>query len=154
MALDATTKEVNIRGSIQKYFIDSLETTEGKNVIVSADLESVRNLTEWIHLNFMDRNDGNKLLYELQLVPATREDDEGYNLAALEDLIDKYIYDADGGNRAISFYDISNLAALVEIGKIHLRAGTRSPVITAADDRTKFRIIRIQAHMSVKLVTN
>ena len=154
MALDATTKASNIRGSIQKYFIDSLETAEGENVIIDADLESVRDLTKWIHLNFLDRNKGNKIEQYLQLVPATRGDDEGYVLAALEDLVDKYIYDSDGGNRAIPFYDISTLPNLTEIGKIHLRRGSRSPVITAADDRTKFRIIRIQAHISVKLVTN
>lgn len=154
MVLDVTTKEVNIRGSIQKYFVDSLETAEGKNIIVSADLESVRNLTEWIHLNFMDRNDGNKLLYELQLVPATREDDEGYTLAALEDLIDKYLFDSTGKRVIISFYDISALPNLNEIGKIHLFPQPRGPIMIGADDRTKFRIIPVIARISIKLVTN
>lgn len=153
-ALDPSTKEVNIRASILKYFVDTLEDIEGEDLIIDADIEMVRNRKKWIHLNYLNRNEGNKIIYNLFLAPATREDDEGYKLAALEDLIDKYIYDSDGGNRAISFYDISTLPNLTEIGKIHLRQGSRSPVITAADDRTKFRIIRVQAHISVKLITN
>ena len=154
MALDASTKEVNIRGSIQKYFVDSLETTEGKNVIIDADVEPVRNLTEWIGLNFLDSTIGNKIFYRLQLIPTTRQDAEGFKLAALEDLIMQYIYDENGIYRAIPFYDISNLSNLIEIGKIHLRMWERSSIIRLPDDRTKFRILTVNAHISAKLITN
>lgn len=154
MALDASTKEVNIRGSIQKYFVDSLETTEGKNVIIDADVEPVRNLTEWIGLNFLDSTIGNKIFYRLQLIPATRQDAEGFKLAALEDLIMQYIYDENGIYRAIPFYDISDLSNLIEIGKIHLRMWERSSIIRLPDERTKFRILTVNAHISAKLITN
>jgi hypothetical protein len=153
MTLDATTKEVNIRASLQKYFIDNLENIEGENIIVGTDIESIRNLTKCIRLNFMERTTGNKILYRLQLIIISRQDDEGYTLDSLEETIDKYLYDTDGKYVAIPFYDISNLPNLNEIGKIHLRPqGTSATFLL--DDRTKARVINITAHISAKTFIN
>ena len=138
---------------MQKYFYDSLEIIEGENFIISSDIISMRSLDNWIKLNFMERTTGNKIRYHFQFVIATRQDDEGYILDALEEKIDKYIYGDAGGNRAISFYDISNLPNLTEIGKIHLRPQRTSNTFNL-DDRTKARIIDIIAYISTKAMVN
>jgi len=126
MALNPTVREVDFIKSIKKYFLDNLETTSSIKVFFEELLETPQvastgvKYTEWVIITFGTRNLGPVSEQRLVLNLYTRNDKEGDNLAALEDLVMNYLLDegSTNGLKTIPYYDTSVPAAWTIVGGI------------------------------------
>lgn len=153
MALDETAKEKNVRDSLKKYFLDSLYTAAGKAVTFDRYLDApdIRNLTEWVSVNFGGLELSELSSHMLTIYPCTRSDPEGDKLVQLRDTIMAYLTDnaqTDGMTR-ITLYR-SDTWTQLDGGFI-----IQQPVIESqqfeADDGTKYKILTPRLRFSTKV---
>ena len=142
MALDDTAKEVNILNSIRKYLVDSLETTEEKELSFDISLNNPDlhdpTTTEWVTVNFGKMNRFGMAQLLLDIYCCTRSDNEGDNNAALSDLVFDYMTDnlMPDGKKRIPIYNQSD----AEVGVMFVQdiiEGERAP----APDGTKYKVL-------------
>ena len=120
MSLDPTTKEVDFKNSIKKYFIDNLETTESLKIFFEGlnetPLDSSGNkYDKWVIIVFGSRDLGTVSEQQVSLDIYTRNDKEGDELAALSDTVMGYLIDdtVPDGMIRIPFYNTTGVWSLV-----------------------------------------
>ena len=110
MAIDASAKKTNIRLSLKKYLIDTIETVQGKKVFfgIGYALPQIDELTEWFSVGFGPMSRTGFSGFVVDLIAATRKDAEGDNLSELVDIGYAVMTDntQPDGKRRISLYNV------------------------------------------------
>jgi hypothetical protein len=156
MALNATAREANLRDSIKKFFLDSIETGENVPItfdkgLVSPDL-SDRNVKKWVSINFGSMQFETLSTAMLMVHCCTRQDNEGFALAQLKDKVLGYLSDeaSTDGFKRITFYQSHHSVAWVEIGKLLVVEVTEGPQLDA-DDETKYKTLDVLIRFPSKI---
>lgn len=157
MALDATAKEANVRDSIKKYFVDSIHTAE--NVAIGFDRGMAapqvrgqpRSITRWVIVNFGPLELGVLSEHLLMIYCCTVQDNEGFRLAHLRDLVMKYLIDTDqsDGMARITLYRSYENQAWENIGGMVIQDIIESPQYIA-DDETKYKVLTVTLRWAAK----
>jgi len=106
----------DLKGSLKKYFVDSLVTGESKELYfkylkdVPLDGNGAK-LASWIIINFGEMELGSVASCPIEINLFTRNDLEGDDLAALFDVLMSYIVDENSinGLKTIPFYNTTEL---------------------------------------------
>jgi hypothetical protein len=144
MVLDPTTREANVRDSVKKFFKDNLYTAESIKVsfdksLASPKLQGQTTVVKWVSVNFGDLDINETLsTCELLVLPCTREDPEGYQLAHLNDKVRGYL-EASGRITLYRSYENQEWEVL---GAMMVFVGIISQQMTAKDG-TKYRRIPV-----------
>lgn len=145
--ISPVSKEVNLKRSIKKYFLDNLETTESLplffETLETQPLDSSGNdLLKWVVISFGRSNLGNVSEQQVVIDLYTKEDKEGDELASLIDIVRSYLLDEDStsGLVTIPFYDTSGVWSQIGgmIPYIQPSLGRREGI-----DDTQFQSINI-----------
>lgn len=156
MSLDPTAREANIRDSIKKYLVDSLETIEGieltfDRTLSTPDLRSL-NTNRWVSVAFGSLSRETLSSMSFDLFCCTRRDEEGFRLAQLTDTVMGYLTDntSTDGMRKINFYRSSATEAWSSIGGIAIQEIIESAEMDASDE-TKYKILTVRCRFGSKV---
>lgn len=148
MMIDPVSKETNIKNSIKKYFLDSLETLESIPLFFESLSETPSDsngekLTQWIIILFGRGDFGNVSEKQISIGVYTRNDSEGDDLSILCDIVMGYLMNEDSTNglSTIPFYDTSPDPWVVVGGMIPFLQPSLGEM--QGDDFTKFKEINI-----------
>ena len=156
MALDPTAREANFRDSIKKYFVENIKRTEGIALSFDTTLKapklSNKNLTRWVVLGFRDLHREHLSTAIMDIYCCTRQDNEGFRLAQLTDVVVGYLTDATGdGIKRITFYrSYEPPTAWVNIGGIVVQDIIESGQLLS-DDNTKYKILTVTLRFASKI---
>lgn len=156
MALDPTAREANYRDSIKKYFVDNIKTIEKISLsfdkTLNTPLMSNKNLRRWVVVNFgaMYRDDLSAA--NLDVYCCTRQDNEGFRLAQLTDIVVGYLTDNTGdGIKRITFYrSYVPPTPWTVIGGIVVQDIQDSAQLLADDD-TKYKLLTVTLRFASKI---
>lgn len=156
MALDPTAREANVRDSVKKYFVDSLQPTVqvmfDKGLATPNIQGTPSEIDRWVSVNFgrMEREVLSE--HELRIYCCTRKDNEGFRLAQLSDLVMGYLSDTTqtDGMRRINLYRSYESQAWVLIGAMLVQEVLESQQFEA-DDETKYKILTVRLRWSSKI---
>ena len=145
--MNSRAKSENIDVSIKKFFIDRIETPEGialsfDPAFVDPDLWD-KTVKEWIIVNV-----GGDILKPLSsgtvnVICATRQDEEQVRLAQLTDLVCECLINRDGSNGVIPMYlagsppvpipnSVLSIFNITRSGKLDGRDGTNFHIVSFA----------------------
>jgi hypothetical protein len=146
MALHPTASESNLKSSLKKYFIDAIQVGEGIPITFDKGLTApvIQGLsaTEWVSFVFGPRILDTVTDFALDIYCCTKEDEEGYRLAQIVDIVMGYLVDEDGYMVHIPFYN-TNVDPWVQIGALMpIRQRDQDPVPPLAD-QTKARHLAV-----------
>lgn len=155
MALDPTARESNIRDSIKKYFVDSLEGNGhlSTNTVMfdkGLSIPNLRNKTldRWVSVNFAPLEIANGMArQDLAIFCATRDDNEGFKLAQLRDTVVGYLTDStvSDGMARVPLYRSRATGSWTLLGymlaKVELESGQ-----FVDEDETKYKQISVSLH--------
>jgi hypothetical protein len=156
MALDNAAKESNLRDSLKKYFVDSIETAGGVPVsfdkaLSAPDLQG-KTVDRWVNfvMGPVVLDTMSDVIFELFL--CTRRDNEGYKLSQLRDKVLATLVDdtSADGRRRITLYQSSPTTAWVELGKLLVWEIIPSGDLIASDE-TKFKVITVILKVAMKI---
>jgi hypothetical protein len=112
MALHSTSRLSNIKDSLKKYFVESLEQTEGLQVVFDKNVENIPTVQgtpvdRWVVV-IMGTPDINSPLASanVKVICCSQKDSEGFKLAQTRDAVVGYLTDPDksDGMRRIPLY--------------------------------------------------
>lgn len=158
MTLDPTARQANIKDSLKKFFLDSLETGAGRaltfdKALSAPDIQG-KAVDRWysIKLGQMIVETLSDILVELYC--CTRKDNEGYKLAQLRDTAFEYLSvdpaaTADGTKR-IDFYQSSPTVAWTKIGGLVIVSIVESGELEAPEE-TKYKVLTIRLKTASKV---
>jgi len=156
MALDASARLANIIDSLKKYFVDSLETTEGKEVVFDKSLSDPdlkdKSTDRWVVINFGAIDMGTLSEIYLDIFICSRKDPEGFKNAQLRDVVMGYLSDTTqtDGMARISLYQSSATVAWTLIGAFVVQEVTEGQSFDA-EDQTKFRQLTARLRWASKI---
>lgn len=156
MALDPTARLSNILDSLKKYFIDSLHTTEGKEVMFDKSLSTPdltdKSIDRWVVINFGALDMGTLSELYLNIFICSRQDAESFKNSQLRDVVMSYLSDTTqtDGMRRISLYKSSATEAWTLIGAILVQEVTEGPLFEA-EDLTKARQLTVRLRWASKI---
>ncbi len=146
--ISPVSRKVDLKKSIKKYFLDSLETIESVPLFFESLSETPlddlgEKLSQWVIISFRQGNLGNVSEQMISIGIYTRNDSEGDDLAALNDLVMGYLLDEESTNGLVTipFYDTSADVWVVVGGIIpflQLSLGEME-----GEDGTKFKEINV-----------
>ncbi len=146
--ISPVSKETNLKNSIKKYFLDSLETLESIPVFFEDLTETPSDvngdkLLQWVVISFGRGNLGNVSEKLVSIEAYTRNDSEGDDLSALCDVIMGYILNEDSTNglATIPFYDTSSDPWVFVGGMMPFLQPSLNEM--QGDDYTKYKAINI-----------
>ena len=158
MTLDPTARQANIKDSLKKFFIDSLETGAGRaltfdKALSAPDIQG-KAVDRWysIHFGQMVPEDLTDIIVELYC--CTRKDNEGFKLAQLRDTAMEYL-SADhavtgDSTKRIDFYQSSPTVAWTKIGGLVIVSIVESGELEAPEE-TKFKVLTIRLKTASKV---
>jgi len=155
MGLDATAREANVRDSLKKFFVDTLETIENISLTFDKGLSVPKiqgnSLDKWVSINFKEIETDLVARHSIDIVCCSRKDTEGFILAQLRDKVMGYLEDKDQFDsiRRISLYRSSATEAWTKIGGIMAYPGNESRQMED-EDGTKFKIINVDLRWAIK----
>ncbi len=155
MALDATAREANIRDSLKKYFVDSLDTAEGLDLSFDKSMARPKiqgqpvEVEKWVIINFGSMERAVMSEHMIQVICCSRKDNEGFKLAQLSDKVMGYLTDRTktDGLRRIAFYQSQTWT---KIGGIMVTDIIESQQFEA-DDETKHKILSCTLKWAAKI---
>lgn len=157
MSLDATAREANIRDSLKKFFVDSLETTESIALTYDKALSTPKvqgiAVTRWVTILIgpMDLEAMSTLV--LNIYVCTKQDSEGFKLAQLRDTVMGYLSDTEqtDGMKRIPLYRSRASGNWTQLdGGFVVQEVTESGQMEAPDE-TKFKILSATLRWSAKI---
>lgn len=140
MSLHASASEKNVRYSLRRYLITTLETGKSRNI--SFDLSgldpSVFGVSAWLVVKIGNMNRGGLSVLNVEIYCCTRGDADGVLLATLSDEVFEVMTDPSmpDGKRRIALYDPTP----TEIGKLLIQ-GIHDGEEMPAADKTKYKVI-------------
>lgn len=154
MALDGTSQEVNIRGSIKKFFVDALgnDLVTFDKSLANPDIRTDVTKIKWVLFQFGPFGRSALADYSLGISCMTRKDPEGMELAALVDQVMALITDntrSDGMAR-IPLYDVSSLP-WVRIGAMAVQEIIDTLPFEVPGDETKARMLNARLRWGAAL---
>ena len=157
MALDPTAREANVRDSLKKFFVDSLETTESHEVTFDVSLATPNiqgeDVDKWYAIGFGLLGMETLSSYTVSIYCCTRKDPEGFKLAQLRDTAYSYLIDTDqtDGMKRIAFYRsrASGSWTLLD-GGIVVQEIIESGQMEAPDE-TKYKILTVLVRFASKV---
>lgn len=158
MTLDPTARESNIRDSVKKYFKDTLRTANGIDVTFDRQLTfpdvGVPSTTtnRWVLINFGPMEIKHLSEIYLDVVCCTRQDNEGYKLAHLRDLVLGFLSDetkTDSFAR-IPFYRSYENQTWELLGAFVVTDVQESGQLQALDG-TKYKILSVKLRTASKI---
>lgn len=155
MALDATSRESNVKDSLKKFFVDNLFTTEGIHLTFDRSLTPPvvqgHEVEKWISIWF-GAVDTTSSMAEMtfDVYCCTRKDKEGYKLSQLRDKVHGYLEDSamEDNTKRIDFYR-SRDGAWTLIGKLLVVRKTDGRDFIAPDE-TKVKQITVMVKWGAK----
>lgn len=155
MALDATSREANLRDSLKKFFVDNLARTEKLALTFDKALSTPRvqgnEVVKWVAVQFGDLQIEHVSQHVIQVFCCTRQDPEGYKLSRLRDKVFGYLTDNSNtdGLRRITLYK-TNVKPWVSIGGILVFPGSESGQGYSSDE-TKYKVIPVNLKWAAKV---
>lgn len=157
MALDPTAREANIRDSLKKFFVDSLETAEGHKVTFDVSLATPNiqgeDVDKWYAIGFGSLDMETLSSFTINIFCCTRRDSEGFKLAQLRDTVYSYLIDTDqsDGMKRVAFYRsrASGSWTLLDGGMVVqdiMESGQME-----APDETKYKILTVRMRFASKV---
>ncbi len=115
MSISPEIRQNDFKGSIKKYFLDTLEVIEGIKLFFDGisdtpvNIQTGEKLNSWIIISFGDRNLGTVSDQFILLDLFTRKDDEGDDLSILTDTVLNYIINENNTNGLVTipYYNVS-----------------------------------------------
>lgn len=156
MALDPTARLANVKDSLKKFFIDNLQKANSVPVTFDKGLRSPvlqgTSVDRWVSVVIGDVSPYNVSELELVLFCCTRQDNEGFKLAQLRDLVLGYLVDTDqtDGMKRIPFYRSHKTEAWTLIGSL-LVTSTMELKDFHTEDETKIRQINSMIKWGAKI---
>lgn len=160
MALDAASRESNLKDSIKKYFRDNLMNVSKANRVPVAFFDphmfqpklQGQNVDRWVVILFGEISWESYLASaDLLIYCATRRDNEGYKLSQLVDKVCGLLVDSNHvDNRArIDHYQSHPTNPWTKIGGIVVQGYYVDPEIPA-EDETKYKMITARLRWGTK----
>lgn len=155
MALDSTAREANLRDSLKKFFVDSLEIIEKLNLTFDKGLSVPKiqgtSIDKWVSINFKEIETDTVARHAIDIVCCSRKDTEGFILAQLRDKVMGYLEDKDQFDsiRRIPLYRSSATETWTKVGGIMVYPGIESMQMES-EDGTKFKIINVDLRWAIK----
>lgn len=157
MALDATAREANIRDSIKKFFVDSLETTESIALTYDKALSTPKvqgiAVNRWVTILIGPMELEAMSTLVLNIYVCTKQDSEGFKLAQLRDTVMGYLSDTEqtDGMKRIPLYRSRASGNWTQLdGGFVVQEVTESGQMDAPDE-TKFKILSCTLRWSAKI---
>lgn len=152
--MDATAKELNLKRSIRKFFIDALGSTENVYFDYLYDTpvdESGNKVTSWMVILLETRNLNTLSNQSLDIHLFTTKDREGDRMSALIDTVYGILEDENmpDNNKRIPLYDTesSPWTLIGGIVPVKIIDGENSP----AKDKTKYKLLKVDLRWSAKV---
>lgn len=157
MALDPTARLSNILDSLKKYFIDSLHTAEGKEVMFDKSLSTPdlqdKSVDRWVVINFGSISMETLSEIYLNVFVCSRKDPEGFKNSQLRDTIFGYLIDTDktDGMARIPLYQSRAVGAWTQLGGGFVVQEIVEGPLFEAEDLTKYRQLTIRLRWAAKV---
>ena len=142
MTLDATAKESNLKSSLTKYFVDTLETAGGYHLMFDTGLStpdlSRKKVDRWFVVAIGDSQVSGLSSVNLDIFCCTRRDPEGVSLSAMSDVAFDAVTDTaqpDGRRRIVLYDNLSSSVGALLVQKIIKSKEMEGP------EGTKFKIL-------------
>jgi len=146
--ISPVSRESDLKNSIKKYFLDSLETLESIPLFFDRLFETPSDdegtkLLKWVVITFGRGDLGNVSERQVSIEAYTRDDSEGDNLSVLLDTIMGYILNEDSTNglATVPYYDTSSVPWTVVGGMMSFLQPSLNEM--EGDDSTKFKSINL-----------
>jgi len=158
MVLDPSARESNIRDSIKKYFVDNVQRGLGVQIMFDRTLGTPkttgqRPVKQWVSIVFgyIDLDTLSEI--NLDIIVATREDPEGYQLAHLRDKVMAYLIDTTqtDGMARIPFYRSQEGQPWTLLGAMVVQTVGPESMQMIEEDETKFKIIPARLRWGTKV---
>ena len=156
MALDPTAREANYRDSMKKYLVDNIKVIEKINLsfdrTINAPVLTSKNLRRWVVVNFGPLYRDHLSDANLDIYCCTRQDNEGFRLAQLTDIVMGYLTDNTGdGMKRITFYrSYPPPTPWTSIGGIVVQDIHESAQLLA-EDETKYKLLTVLLRFASKI---
>ena len=158
MALDPTAREANVRDSVKKFFVDSINRAEGFDLTFDRGLARPRlqgtpsEVEKWVSVNFGPIEASELSEHSLSVYCCTRKDNEGFKLAQLRDTVLGYLVDTTqtDGMKRINLYRSFSGQPWTLLGAMVVQEVTESEQLEA-DDETKFKILTVRLRWGSKV---
>ena len=156
MALDPTAREANYRDSMKKYIVDNIKVTEQINLsfdkTINAPVLTSKNLRRWVVVNFGTLHRDHLSSAILDVYCCTRQDNEGFRLAQLTDIVVGYLTDntGDGMKRITLYRSYPPPTAWDVIGGIVVQDIHESSKLLA-EDETKYKLLTVLLRFASKI---
>jgi hypothetical protein len=158
MALDPTCSELNIKGSVKRFFKTGLTTASGIQVTFDAGLIPPRlqgvEVTEWVAVLFGPMELDTLSVLEIDVFVNTRQDNEGFNLARLRDTVFGLLSDNSDayatGSARIPFYQTFTDKEWELIGALVVNRVTETTVNPPLADGTKSKQLSVTLRFAAK----
>ncbi len=156
MTLDASARESNLRDSLKRYFVDSIETAEGVPVTFDKALNAPniqgKIVDKWVSITFgpVTLDTMSDIIFEIYC--CTRQDNEGFKLAQLRDKVMGYLVDSTkiDGLRRIDFYQSNYSGSWTLLGNLLVWEILPSGDMIAPDE-TKFKVLTVILKVAMKI---
>jgi len=153
MALDPTARKANVKDSIKKYFIDTVQTIEG--VPVSFDTSArtpkltgqPKEVLQWVGIDLGSFSISDWTEFYIMIFCCTRKDYEGFKLAQLRDKVVGYLTANSG---SIPFYRSYSDQAWTLLGGMTVLNVLESEEMQAPDE-TKYVMLTCRIGFVSKL---
>jgi len=149
MSLNGTIREANVRDSIKKFMVDNIYTTEGIHITFDksmSDPPTVQGkvVNRWVVVNWGPMVREPFASISIDVICATRKDNEGFKLAQLTDTVVGYLSDSEttDGLKRIILYRSRAVGAWDTLGSMLVHSIEDSGQIDAPDG-TKYRILTV-----------
>ncbi|MCE5226094.1 MAG: hypothetical protein LLG05_09595 [Porphyromonadaceae bacterium] len=151
MSLNPLALEVNLNGSLKKYFVDSLEKNGVKvSFDISLAAPDVRSqgsnaVRQWYNIDFGQFGRGALSDYTFMIYCLSRQDAEGKRLSVMCDILIDFLVDSTrtDGLRRIPFYDISKTPWELLTNMIVQEISEDKPFMLP-EDETKVKIYTVR----------
>jgi len=157
MALHATAREANVIDSIKKYFIDTLEASDGYAVTfdkaLSAPKLQGRAVDKWVSIAIGSLSLDSISTIHFDIFCCTRRDNEGFVLAQVRDtVIGRLTNDGSPGDGKVSvpFYQSHPTNPWVLLGGMLVIDVIESKRMEAPDE-TKYKILTVLLKFASKV---
>lgn len=151
MSLDETAKEVNLRGSVKKYFVDEVYPSYELTFDNALNVPKIQGIAikQWVTVLFGESEVDHLGYYVLDIYLCTRQDPEGYNLSVLADFMRNKLTDSSGSDGAKRI-DLYNVGSWTKIGGLVVQEIIESQEMDAPD-MTKFKVFTCRLRWAAKI---
>lgn len=144
--LDPTASDLNVRKSLMKFFLDTLEFEANLKVVFDAPLDAVTDEDEWITIKFGPLDDSPIAT----VFCCSRRDPEALRLSALVDTVMGRLrdYSRDDGTRRIDIYRVDT-HPWQKINALFVRNVAKSDDLPGPDGG-KYKALTVRMWQAVK----